>query len=85
MGGGGKGGGAVEELVRARISFLTGQWCRQFFRAIRAFLSWPFVLHDYFLTIKALQEFFFSNLPLPPPPSPQKSNDSTLSHTGERK
>ena len=35
-------------------------------QSVHAFFSCPFVLHDiFFLAVKALQEFFFQNLPPP--------------------
>ena len=66
----------MEELVSAITFFLTGKWCRQFFRAAHAF----FYSHSccmIFLTVEALHEFFFSNLPLPLPPPPPKIKRST--------
>ena len=53
--------------------FCTGQWCRQFFRAVHAF----FYGHLYciiFLTVKALQEFFSQIFHSPP----QRSNGPPL-------
>ena len=55
----------MEELVSARIFFFSlASGVSNFFRAVHAF----FYSHScckIFLTVKALQEIFFSNLPLP--------------------
>ena len=66
----------MEELVSARI-FLTSKWCRHnFFRAVYAFFS---VIHVeyFFLTAKALQEFFSQIFHS----SPQRSNGPPIRRT----
>ena len=57
--------GRVEELVSARIFFSLASGAGNFLRAVHAFFYSHSCCVIFVLTVKALQEFFFSNLPLP--------------------